>query len=193
VALSHLHNDHAGGVRLFAGLAPVHLQRRELQFALVDNVAPSHHGMFRIDFDDPAIGWDLADGDVEIAPGLTAVATPGHTPGHQSFVVDFDPAVGGGGVVLAFDAADLRRNIDEEISIGGRVDASPEEAVEQIRRLKSVAAARGYDLIPGHDPLAWPEFTAAMAERFGRGAAADPLPVAAGSSASAGAHHGGGR
>lgn len=167
VALSHLHNDHAGGVRHFAGRAPVHLQRRELDFALVDNPVPSHHGMFRIDFDDPTIGWELADGDAEIAPGLTAVSTPGHTPGHQSFVVDFDPSVGGGGVVLAFDAADLRRNIDEEISVGGRVEATPEEAVEQVRRLKAIASERGYELIPGHDPVAWPEFTSAMGDQFG--------------------------
>lgn len=167
VALSHLHNDHAGGVRHFAGRVPVHLQRRELDFALFDNSAPCHHGMFRIDFDDPAIDWQLADGNVEIAPGLTAVSTPGHTPGHQSFVVEFDSKVGGGGVVLAFDAADLRRNIDEEVSIGGRVGATVEEAVEQIKHLKSIAAACGYDLIPGHDPVAWPAFRLVMAERFG--------------------------
>jgi N-acyl homoserine lactone hydrolase len=175
VGISHLHSDHVGGVRHFAGKVPVHLQRRELDFALVDNPVPSHHGMHRIDFDDPAIDWVLADGDVEIAPGITAVATPGHTPGHQSFVVDFDPSVGGGGVVLAFDAADLRRNIDEEISIGGRVDASPEEAVGQIRRLKAIAAEKGYEVVPGHDPVAWPEFTEAMAERFG-----ELIPPAAG-------------
>jgi glyoxylase-like metal-dependent hydrolase (beta-lactamase superfamily II) len=29
VALSHLHNDHAGGLRHFAGRAPVHLQKAE--------------------------------------------------------------------------------------------------------------------------------------------------------------------
>lgn len=173
VALSHLHNDHAGGVRHFAGLAPVHLQRRELDFALTENPVPSHHGMFRIDFDDPAIGWRLADGDVEIAPGLTAVSTPGHTPGHQSFLVDFDPSVGGGGVVLAFDAADLRRNIDDEVSIGGRVDATPEDAVEQIRRLNRIAAERGYEVVPGHDPVAWPEFTSLMADRFGHASPED--------------------
>ncbi|HEY1733851.1 MAG TPA: N-acyl homoserine lactonase family protein [Acidimicrobiales bacterium] len=171
VALSHLHNDHAGGVRHFSGRVPVHLQHRELDFALVGHPVPSHHGMFRIDFDDPGIDWCLAEGDVEIAPGLTALLTAGHTPGHQSFVIDFDESVGGGGVVLAFDAADLRRNIDEEISIGGRADATAEEAVEQIRRLKSVAAARHYDVMPGHDPVAWPAFTTRMEKRFGTDAA----------------------
>jgi glyoxylase-like metal-dependent hydrolase (beta-lactamase superfamily II) len=99
---------------------------------------------------------------------VTAILTPGHTPGHQSFVVDLDDSVGGGGFVFAFDAADLTHNIDEEVSVGGRVNASPEECVEQIRRLKSIAAERGYPLIPGHDPEVWPELTARTAERFGR-------------------------
>ena len=33
------------------------------------------------------------DGD-EIAPGIRAIATPGHTPGHQSFLIDSDGAKG---------------------------------------------------------------------------------------------------
>jgi glyoxylase-like metal-dependent hydrolase (beta-lactamase superfamily II) len=71
--------------------------------------------------------------------------------------------------VLAFDAADLAvENIEQELPIGGRVYATPEECVEQVRRLKSIAAARGYPLVPGHDPLVWPALTRETAERFGR-------------------------
>ena len=171
VGLSHLHHDHAGGLRHFTGV-PVHCQRRELEFGL--STAAERHAVFRIDFDDPRHDWQLADGDTEIAPGVTAVLTAGHTPGHQSFVVDLDDSVGGGGFVLAFDAADLTRNIEEEVSVGGRVQASPEECVEQVRRLKSLAAARGYPLVPGHDPVVWPSLTRQVADRFGRPAAASP-------------------
>jgi hypothetical protein len=67
-------------------------------------------------------------------------------------VVDLDESVGAGGYVFAFDAADLTENIEQDVSIGGRVDATPEECVEQVRRLKAIAAERGYPLIPGHDP-----------------------------------------
>ena len=62
----------------------------------------------------------------------------------------------------------LTENVKDEVSIGGRVQASPEECVEQIRRLKSIADARGYPLVPGHDPEVWPALTREMAERFGR-------------------------
>ncbi len=33
VAVSHLHNDHAGGLKLFAGRVPVHVQKAELDYA----------------------------------------------------------------------------------------------------------------------------------------------------------------
>lgn len=168
VGLSHLHLDHAGGLRHFTG-RPVHCQRRELDFGLTPRA--EQHAVYRIDFDDPRHDWRLADGDVEIAPGVSAVLTAGHTPGHQSFVVDLDERVGGGGFVFAFDAADLTENIDQEVSVGGRVDASADECVEQVRRLKALALERGYPLIPGHDPVVWPALTHDLAVRFGRTAA----------------------
>lgn len=158
VGLSHLHYDHAGGLRWFAEHAPVHCQRRELEHALALD-APEPAAMMRIDFDDHRIDWRLADGDVELAPGITAVATYGHTVGHQSFVVDL---AGGGGFVFAFDAADLQRNLDEELAPGSVATGDPAEAVESIRRLKAIAAEKGYRVIPGHDPDVWPAFTAEL-------------------------------
>lgn len=162
VAVSHLHNDHAGGLKHFAGRVPVHLQRAELDFGLSGEPAVEADGIFRVDFDDPALDWRLADGDAEIAPGVTAVLTAGHTPGHQSFVVDLDASAGGGGFVFAFDAADLTENIEQELAVGGRINAGPEVSVAAIRKLKQIAVARGYPVVPGHDPIAWPALTAEL-------------------------------
>ncbi len=158
VGLSHLHYDHAGGLRWFAEKAPAYLQQRELDYAL-DLRAPEPEALFRMDFDDHRIDWRLFDGDQEIAPGITAVATYGHTVGHQSFVVDL---ADGGGFVFAFDAADLTKNLDEEIPPGSIATGDREQAVESIRRLKAIAAEKNYRLIPGHDPDVWPAFTAEM-------------------------------
>jgi N-acyl homoserine lactone hydrolase len=166
VAVSHLHLDHAGGLKLFAGRVPVHVQRRELSYGLSGGPGPEENGIFRVDFDDPAIDWRQSDGDAEIAPGVTAVLTAGHTPGHQSFLVDLDPSVGGGGLVFAFDAADLEVNIADELAVGGFVDVEPEVTVEAIRKLKGLAAKRGYRVVPGHDPVAWPALTHELATRW---------------------------
>ena len=169
VAVSHLHTDHAGGLKLFAGRVPVHAQRRELEYGLSNHPEPERHAIFRVDFDDPGIDWRLADGEAEIAPGITAVPTYGHTPGHQSFVIDLDESATGegpDGYVFAFDAADLTENIEGELAIGGSIDVEPEDTVEPIRRLKKLAGDKGYPLIPGHDPHVWPEMTQHFHDRF---------------------------
>jgi N-acyl homoserine lactone hydrolase len=151
---------------LFAGKVPVHAQRREVEYGLSNHPEPERHAIARIDFDDPRIDWQLADGEAEIAPGITAVPTYGHTPGHQSFVVELDDSVGGDGFVFAFDAADLTENIEDELAIGGFIDVEPEETIEPIRKLKKLAKEKGYQLIPGHDPHVWPELTRHFHDRF---------------------------
>jgi len=108
VYLSHLHNDHAGGLRLLPPGLPIHVQRRELEYGLADHPFPERHGMFRIDFDDPELNWVTTDGDTKLIPGVTALPSAGHTPGHQSFAVR---TRGGAGYLFAFDAADLQENI----------------------------------------------------------------------------------
>jgi hypothetical protein len=68
--------------------------------------------------------------------------------------------------VFAFDAADLTENLEEELAVGSFIGVSAEETVEPIRRLKGIAAQRGYRLVPGHDPVAWPALTSELKERF---------------------------
>ena len=162
VAVSHLHNDHAGGLRHFAGGAPVYVQERELRYGLDRFPEAEENGIFRVDFDDPKLGFVLLKGHLddapeEIAPGVFALPTFGHTPGHQSFVVRFDDSVGGGGLVFAFDAGDLRENFTEEWPVGGVIGCDPEETLVQIRRLKRMAEDEGLILVPGHDPHVWPK------------------------------------
>ena len=120
VGLSHLHVDHVGGLKHFTGV-PVHCQRRELEYGLSGHPEPERNAIYRIDFDDPRHDWRLADGDVEIAPGVTAISTPGHTPGHQSFVVDLDESVGRWRLRLR-----LRRGRSDREHRGRGVDRRPD-------------------------------------------------------------------
>lgn len=143
VILSHLHIDHTGELRHFAH-AMVSIQKREHAWGLGEhgNVA-----VRRADFDLPGFGWSIVDGDWVVMPGLEGISTPGHTPGHQSFVVNLPS---GSTKILTMDAGDLWENFAEDISPGET--AVPEAGVPSIRKLKTIAAERNAELILLHDP-----------------------------------------
>src|ERR1700756_3565945 len=78
---THLHFDHCGQNAVFKH-APFYVQSAEL--ARARRESPQLAGWF--DFMDAR--FELLDGDAEILPGLSIVATPGHTTGHQCVVVE---------------------------------------------------------------------------------------------------------
>ena len=80
VANCHLHVDHAGGNPQLPG-RPVLVQRAELDLARSGEHTLTH----LIDF--PGARYEVVDGEVEVAPGVRLVPTPGHTAGHQSLLV----------------------------------------------------------------------------------------------------------
>jgi N-acyl homoserine lactone hydrolase len=80
VVNSHLHFDHCGQNAVFKH-APFFVQRAELERARRDQKALSDW------FDFAGARFELLDGDAEIAEGVRALATPGHTVGHQSILV----------------------------------------------------------------------------------------------------------
>lgn len=149
-AISHVHLDHTGGLRLLSDGPPVLLQRAEWEFA--STVAGIDHFAFTDDYLRPGLDIVLLDGDTRLAPGLTALDTRGHTPGHQSFQVELTDRT----VVLACDAADLRANITESRPCG--ITALPEGAADarrSIERLHALDAQPGVEVWPGHDPDFW--------------------------------------
>lgn len=84
VANCHLHIDHSGNNWRFPG-TPIFLRRveRDAAATTLDYSLPDKTVSF------PGATLELlGDEDAEIAPGVRAIATPGHTPGHQSFVVE---------------------------------------------------------------------------------------------------------
>ncbi|WP_437319597.1 N-acyl homoserine lactonase family protein [Sorangium sp. So ce385] len=143
VILTHMHLDHAGNLGMFQG-ARISVQRREHAHAFGPDHGPA---WFERDYDLPGLRWDLVEGDWEAMPGVEVVSTRGHTPGHQSVVVELRDT---GTVVLVGDAGDLAENFTEEILPGESVD--DEAALASIRRLKQLARERRGALLLGHDP-----------------------------------------
>jgi N-acyl homoserine lactone hydrolase len=91
---THLHFDHCGQNAVFKH-APFYVQWSELERARRAKSVPSEW------FDFAGARFELLDGDAEVAEGVRVMATPGHTVGHQSVLVDTPD----GGAVMIGDAA----------------------------------------------------------------------------------------
>jgi len=151
-AVSHLHVDHSGGLPLLgkAGV-PVVIQKRELEFAIKE--AGIAHAYYQPDYVGHDIDWKVIEGDAEIAPGISALLTPGHTPGHMSYRVDLPET---GVWIFAVDAADLAQNLFDPVGIGWT--ATEEDKVRvlpSIHKLLDEAKRLDARLVPCHDPIVW--------------------------------------
>jgi N-acyl homoserine lactone hydrolase len=102
VVNTHLHFDHCGGNRLFAG-KPIYVQRREL-----DDARTEDDYTIREWVDAPGVRYMPVDGELELLPGIRLVSAPGHTPGTQVVVVGTGrrPVVVAGDLAVTFGELD---------------------------------------------------------------------------------------
>ena len=81
IANSHLHFDHCGQNAAFPN-RPIHVQAAEYEAAHgVDYTIAAW-----VDF--TGARYERHEGEAELLPGVRLIPTPGHTPGHQSLIVD---------------------------------------------------------------------------------------------------------
>lgn len=151
--ISHLHWDHSGGIpELAAANVPIAIHRDELAFARSGVVGPED-GFQAADWSEPAVEWHQLDGDTDLAPGVQAVATPGHTPGHLALRVDLQQT---GTWIFTADATDLAQNLLDHVPCGSCASQTEEDehrAETSLDRLLRLGAATGARLIPGHDQV----------------------------------------
>jgi len=134
---SHLHFDHCGQNPVFYGSeVPVYVQAEEVEaarerFYTVDEWAAVPDRQLR-----------AVRGDEELVDGVRVLATPGHTRGHQSVVIEAQDDV----VVIAAQAVWDVSEFEDERASDANVDAPAllEAAVALIRRLKALDPVTAY-------------------------------------------------
>jgi N-acyl homoserine lactone hydrolase len=137
---SHLHFDHCGQNNRFPH-ARILVQRAEVEAAAAPRYTVREWAF------PPGVELTVIEGDLEVAPDIRIIATPGHTPGHQSVLID-----GGDGNrtivccqaswnVVSFDAASLGDD--------GWDDTA---GAASLRKLHALDPAR---VLLSHDPDEW--------------------------------------
>jgi N-acyl homoserine lactone hydrolase len=140
VVITHSDLDHLGGIEYIPGHVPVLMSKAE---RAVDVPGPNNPGAYD---SWPEREYVLVDHeDQDLRPGIRLLATPGHTPGHFSVLVDLPHS---GRFVLAADAIKMR---DEIPTTGTDV----QEAQAAAARLRALAAETGATLVHGHDGTQW--------------------------------------
>ena len=139
MVLSHLHFDHCG--QQAALDAPVYVQTVEHEAAQAEGYTVPEWAAI------PAHRLRLVDGDEEIADGVILLATPGHTPGHQSVLIE----AGTHRVVLAaqcaFTGTELRSGEPSPTNLHDETWAEP--ARRSLQRLRDLAPVTCH---LSHDP-----------------------------------------
>jgi N-acyl homoserine lactone hydrolase len=143
IVLTHLHFDHAGGLKLLPASIPVLVQRSEWEaghdaascernFLYPRDYAGDDREVILIDGDHDLLG----DGSVEL------LLTPGHTPGHQSVRV-------GEQLILGADVAHFASTFeDRRFPMFGDDFAAQARSADRLCRLRDAGAR----VLPGHDP-----------------------------------------
>lgn len=144
VANCHLHFDHSGQNARFPGV-PIFSQRNE--HAMIHT--PDYTVPEWVDF--VGARYELLDGEADVAPGIRLIPTPGHSPGHQSLVVD----AGVGTVVVAGQALLTRAEWEGAANeaVSGLAGSWDERAyADSVERLRALDPDRVHFV---HDPAVW--------------------------------------
>ena len=153
IFLSHLHADHAAGSRELPKGIPHLISKGEYvgyQPDVHGNFLKGLHELYEIDFsnaqDMPPLGLSadlLGDGSI------WAVWTPGHTPGHMSFLVNGID----GPVFLTMDAAFIYENLEKGVAPSDytwdvkKAQESLEKIIEFLKEYPKVRVGAGHEAL----------------------------------------------
>ncbi|MEZ0214359.1 MAG: N-acyl homoserine lactonase AttM [Xanthobacteraceae bacterium] len=157
VLQSHLHIDHTGAFGHFPNATHI-VQRKEYEYAYTADWF-SAGGYIRKDFDKPGIKWFFLDGtatdgfDLYGDGTIKVIFTPGHAPGHQSFLITLPNS---GATLLTIDATYTMDHWNEKCLPGFMTSAI--EVAHSVKKLRMLAEQTGATIVPGHDPDLWPSF-----------------------------------
>jgi 4-pyridoxolactonase len=146
---SHLHIDHVGGNKHFAGTKTV-IHEKEVAQAR-DHEPFEFFGYSDKSWDYDGLRLETVTGDFELAKGIFLYETPGHTVGHYSLLLK--PGGGSKPLLFGFDVAYTAAALEKGIQPG--FHNNPSDGVRSIRRVKELAAEHGADVFYSHDMDAW--------------------------------------
>jgi N-acyl homoserine lactone hydrolase len=149
VVFTHLHWDHCANMKRFTKAQYI-VHEAELEFAM--NPIPPYYRSYEAPitgYEAPfhGVSFKTISNDYEVIPGVIVIPTPGHSPGHQSVVVETNS----GKVIAAGDAVMSGENLTGDpanhlrFNMLGRY-VNMKDAWHSLEKLADI----GGTILPGH-------------------------------------------
>lgn len=149
VVITHMHGDHIGGLTDEAGAPTFANAAYVTGQAEFDNWAAAGNDGFEAKVRPLAERFTFLSDGGAVRGGITAMAAPGHTPGHMAYMLES----GGRQMLLIADTTNhyvfSLAHPDWEV----RFDADKAQAAETRRRILGMAAADRFPIIGYHMPF----------------------------------------
>lgn len=154
LVLSHLHFDHAGGMKYFANTkAGAHTLASAAELQEVDTLlgadTPASGAYIGALFRDlPGVQYEAVTADdYELAEGLTLFVQHCHTAGLLGMRVQLEDRT----VIFTGDTVYTREAYDEELPPGGSINKTDSEFIDNIHFLKNMQQQYSAEMFFGHD------------------------------------------
>ena len=151
IILSHLHFDHAGGLKYFRGtraIKNVVISEADLKNAYY-SIATGNSGAYiksLFDFED--ICFKPISETTQLAPDLTLFLQESHTPGVIGLLLNTQSH---GNLILTSDTVYLQESFEKRLPPGGDINKTTDEFFQNLDKIRQMQEEHNATLIYGHD------------------------------------------
>lgn len=151
IILSHMHFDHAGGLKQFVGTRAIQnvlVSEADLKNAYFSVMTGNGGAYIRSLFDVEGIRFQTINEDTKLGEGIELFIQQAHTPGVIGLILETKH---NGTLITTSDTVYTRESYERELPPGGTINKTPEEFYDNLKRVKQLEKDRGATLIFGHD------------------------------------------
>lgn len=151
ILMSHLHFDHAGGLKYFTGtkaIKNVLVAEAELKNAFYQAMTGQVGAYVKSLFDLEGIRFQTINGETDLADDLRLFVQNAHTPGVMGMALKTRSK---GNVIVTSDAIYTRESYQKELPPGGPINKTKKEFYDNLNRIKAMEKEYSAELLFGHD------------------------------------------